>query len=93
LRRVFAIEGETAMIRTAKESPSAFTAICARLLPTEVTALIEATMPRSLDAGDLAILKAIKEAIPDAGNRSPDQVLQFTLDAIRAHSAKLIDAD
>jgi hypothetical protein len=93
LRKVWALEGETAMLRTAKENPTAFTALCARLLPTEVSATIEQTTPRGLDADDLAILRAIKQSLPDANSRTPSEVLNFVLDACRAHSShQLIDA-
>jgi hypothetical protein len=35
---------------------------------------------------------AIKDALPDASARQPGDVLNFTLDAIRAHSAKVVDS-
>jgi hypothetical protein len=93
LRRVFMIEGEAAMIRTAKENPSAFTAICARLLPTEASITLDRVTPQGLDASDLSILKAIKQAIPDANSRSPEDVLTYVLEAVRAHgSHQIIDA-
>jgi hypothetical protein len=37
---------------------------------------------------DLAILAAIKEAIPDANARSPGDVLAYVREAVQAHSAK-----
>ena len=40
----------------------------------------------------MAILRAIKEAIPGADDRSPAEVLSFTLDAIRSASATTIEA-
>jgi hypothetical protein len=87
------IEGEAAMIRTAKENPSAFTAICARLLPAEASITLERVTPQGLDPEDLAILKAIKAAIPDANDRSPEDVLTHVLQAVRAHSShQIIDA-
>ena len=93
LRKVWAIEGETAMLRTAKENPTAFTALCGRLLPTEVSATIEQTTPRGLDQSDMSILRAIKQSLPDANSMTPSSVLNYVLDAIRAHSShQLIDA-
>ena len=77
------------MVATAKVNPEAFFATCARLLPRDVAISIQAQAP-ILDAGDLAILRAIKEAIPDAGKRQPGEVLNFVLDTIRAHDAKMI---
>jgi hypothetical protein len=64
--------------------------LVARLLPRDVAISIQAQAP-VLDAGDLAILRAIKEAIPDASKHQPSEVLQFVLDAVRAHEAKVID--
>jgi hypothetical protein len=75
----------------AKVNPEAFFATCARLLPRDVAISIQA-QPPVLDASDLAILRAIKLAIPNAGDREPGEVLQFVLDAVRAHEAKVIDA-
>jgi hypothetical protein len=34
---------------------------------------------------------AIKQALPDANQRQPGEVMQFVLDAIRSHDAKLIE--
>jgi hypothetical protein len=45
-----------------------------------------------LDQSDLAILRAVKAAIPNAGDRPADQVFNEVLDAMRAYSAKLVDA-
>src|SRR5262249_15222647 len=74
-----------------KENPSSYFAVCARLLPSDVSISIQAQAP-ALDANDLQILRAIKQAVVDAGQREPNQVLQFTLDAVRSHNAKLITA-
>jgi hypothetical protein len=91
LAAVWAEHGRKTMEATAKVNPEAFFATCARLLPRDVAISIQTQAP-ILDAGDLAIFKAIKLGIPDAGNRSPDEILSFTLAAIRSHSAQLIDA-
>jgi Family of unknown function (DUF5681) len=91
LAGVWAEHGRETMVATAKVNPEAFFATCARLLPRDVAISIQAQTP-VLDGGDLAILRAIKEAIPDANNRSPENVLTFVLEAIRSHSAQLIDA-
>ena len=84
-------DGATVLRRVAKENPSSYFAVCARLLPSDVAISIQAQAP-TLDDRDLSILRAIKQAIPNAGDRSPDQVLTFVLDAVRSHSAQLIDA-
>jgi hypothetical protein len=89
LAAVWAAHGRETMVATAKVNPEAFFATCARLLPRDVAISIQAQAP-VLDAGDLAILRAIKEAIPDASKRQPGEVLNFVLDTIRAHDAKMI---
>jgi hypothetical protein len=43
-----------------------------------------------LDPADLEILRAIKSAIPDAGDRQPGEVFNVVLEAMRAHNAKLL---
>jgi hypothetical protein len=61
------------------------------LLPSDVAISIQAQTP-VLDARDLSILRAIRDAIPNANELTPEAVLQFTLDAIRSYDAsRLID--
>jgi hypothetical protein len=64
LAAVWAEHGRETMAATAKVSPEAFFATCARLLPRDVAISIQAQAP-ILDAGDLAILRAIREASGD----------------------------
>jgi hypothetical protein len=86
-------DGATVLRRVAKENPSSYFSVCARLLPAEVTATIEQIAPRGLDADDLAILRAIKQSLPAANSMTPATVLNYVLDAVRAHSShQLIDA-
>ena len=93
LAEVWTEHGKETMRHTAKASPETFFAVCSKLIPKDVQLTIEQTMPRGLEAEDLAILRAIKAGIPDANSRSPDAVLTYTLEAIRAHGAQhLIDA-
>jgi hypothetical protein len=93
LAEVWAEHGKETMQHTARTNPETFFAVCSRLLPRDVAISIQAQQP-ILDAGDLQILKAIKQALPNAGEREPAEVLQFVLDAVRAHQAKVvIDAD
>jgi hypothetical protein len=91
LAEVWAEHGKETMQHTARTSPETFFAVCSRLLPRDVAISIQAQTP-VLDGGDLAILRAIKQAIPNAGDCQPSEVLQHVLDAIRSHNAKLIDA-
>jgi hypothetical protein len=78
---------------TATNNPELFFGICSRLVPRDVTLTVEQAMPRGLDADDLAILRAIRAAIPDANSRSPDEVMTFVLEAIRQTDAKLIEGE
>jgi hypothetical protein len=79
-------DGAKVLERVAKDNPSGYFSVCARLLPSDVAISIQAQSP-ALDARDLSILRAIRDAIPDANARTPQAVLQFTLDAIRAHAS------
>src|SRR5262245_10206226 len=74
-----------------KMAPDRFADLCSRLIPKDVAISLEARLPGGLDASDLAIFQAIKEAIPDANEREPAEVLSYVLDAIRSHGAKTIE--
>lgn len=90
LSQVWAEHGKASMIHTARLNPEVFFATCARILPKDVQLTLQAQAP-TIDETDLAILRAIKEAIPGAGSREPGDVFNTALEAIRAHSAKQID--
>ena|SRR6516165_6195509 len=93
LAEVWATEGKRCVEHTAKASPETFLAVCSKLLPKDVAVTVEATMPRGLEPEDLAILKTIKAAIPDANDRSPEDVLNYVAAAVRAYGAhQIIDA-
>jgi hypothetical protein len=57
---------------------------------------IEQNNPGNLDPADWAIvmelLQAVKEVVPNIADRRPGEVLTFALDALRAHSAKVVDS-
>jgi hypothetical protein len=91
LRDTWLEHGKQTMVHTAKLQPEIFFATCARLIPRDVQLTIDQQYPGTLTAEDIAVLRAIKEALPDAGNGTPAEVLNFTLEAIRAHDAKLIE--
>ena len=78
------------MARVAKLQPELFFATCARLLPKDVALTIETQLPGGLTQDDIAILRAIKEAIPNAGERSPAEILTYVRDTLRAAEAKVI---
>jgi len=75
----------------ARTQPAAFAGLCAKLIPQDVQVSLEARLPGGLSPSDMAIFQAIREAIPGANEREPNEVLNFVLDAIRAHDAKLIE--
>ena len=75
----------TASARRERKSIELFCG-CARLLPADVAIGIQAQSP-ALDAGDLAILRAIRDAMPNANELAPQAVLDYTLKAIRAYDA------
>ena len=94
LAEVWAEHGKATMLRTVASNPETFFATCARLLPKDVELTIRSHYSFELDPADLSILQAIKEAIPGANAMTPQAVLQFTLEAIRAHgSQQLITSD
>jgi hypothetical protein len=85
-------DGATVLARVAKENPSSYFSVCARLLPSDVAISIQAQSP-ALTANDLAVLRAILAAIPNADDLDPQQVLDHTLKAIRAYDAKVITSE
>ena len=94
LAEVWAEHGKATMLRTVATNPETFFATCARLLPKDVELTIRSHYSADVDPADLSILQAIKEAIPGANAMTPQAVLQFTLEAIRAHgSQQLITSD
>jgi hypothetical protein len=82
--------GAAVMDRVAKEMPDRYLGIAAHLIPKEIEATISAQLP--LDQTDLAILRAIREALPNANDSSPDQIFEQVLQAVRAYSAKTISS-
>ena len=93
LASVWAEHGRSAMEQTARTMPSVFFAPAARVLPKDVAITLEQTYPGGLTPDDIAVLRAIKESIPDADARSPTEVLEFVAEAVRAHAAKTIEPE
>jgi hypothetical protein len=89
LAQVWQQHGKDTIAHTAKTQPAVFFATCARLIGPEVKLTIEQSQP-ALDATDIEILRAIKEAIPNADKMSPQQVLQHVLDAVQSFESKVI---
>jgi hypothetical protein len=85
----------SAMRQTAQLEPAKFVAICASLIPKDVQVSLSARLPGNLEADDwqlvMAVMEAVRTALPNANQQSPSAVLEFVLDAIRQADAKLID--
>src|SRR5262249_17777373 len=88
--------GRGILEKMAQDEPARFAELCGRLIPKDVSLTISERLPGGLDADDwqltIEILRATHQALPDAGDRKPGEVLSFVLDAIRAHNAKAIDS-
>lgn len=95
LQEVWAEHGKTSMEHTAKSNPEVFFATCARILPRDVQLTVGAQLPGSLGADDwqllIEVLEAVKQALPDVGQRSPGAVLELVTGAIRMASAPTIE--
>ena len=74
----------------ARKNMGQFMAIASKLIPQDVKHLVESVQPVGLDAQDIAVLKAIKQAIPHADKMGPEQVLQHVLDAVRQFESKVV---
>ena len=85
-------DGAKVLARVAKENPSSYFAVCARLLPSDVAITLQTQSP-ALDARDLSILRAIRDAIPNANDLAPQAVLEYALNAIRSYDAKVITSE
>ena len=90
LADVWREHGRDTVLHCAQKSKEMFFATCARLIPRDVALTIETQLPGGLQPDDIAILRAIKEAIPNAGERSPQEVLEYVRDTLRAAEAKVI---
>jgi hypothetical protein len=92
----WAQHGPDILRKVAVSDPSRFLGVCASVLPKDVALSIEQNNPGNLESADWAIvtelLQAIKEAVPNIADRRPGEVLTFALEALRAHSAKLVDS-
>jgi hypothetical protein len=83
--------GETALAQTAQQYPDRFVGICSHLIPKDVQVSLSARLPANLDATDwqmlIETLDAIKQCLPDAGQRQPGEVMRYVLEAIRMANA------
>jgi hypothetical protein len=82
LAEVWAEHGKAAVLHTAKLNPETFFAICSKLIPRDVQLTVQQHYG-GIDETDLAILRAIKEAIPGApsSTRRSSQLIAVTAGA------------
>jgi hypothetical protein len=77
-----------------RDEPARFAELCGRLIPKDVQVSLSARMPGNLEPDDwaamLELLSAIKTQLPDDG-RKPGEVAALVTEALRLHSAKLIE--
>jgi hypothetical protein len=76
-------EGLEAVRKVARNSPETFVAIAAKVRPADVRFTLEQQLPGNLSIEDWAVMrevvKAVRQAIPDASSKPPGQVLEFVL--------------
>jgi Family of unknown function (DUF5681) len=93
----WAKHGASILDQVAKRDPSRFLGVCASVIPKDVAVSITDRNPGNLSNEDWAIMMevmtAIRQALPDAGQREPREILQHTLTALRAYSAKTIEGE
>jgi hypothetical protein len=93
--QTWAESGASILKRMAAKEPTRFADLCSRLIPKDVTLSLEARLPGNLAPADwdlvMELLQAIKQALPDAGEQRPGDVLNFALEALRSYSAKVVD--
>jgi hypothetical protein len=97
LADVWAEKGKAAMEQTAALEPAKFVAICAGLIPKDVSVTLSARLPGNLELEDYStfqeLLQAAKQAIPDVNSRQPGDIANLMLTALRSHlSTALVNA-
>jgi hypothetical protein len=80
----------------ARKDGRSFAHLAAKLIPQDVTLSVQARLPGDLAPDDwssmLELLSAVKAALPD-DQRKPGAIAELVTEALRLHSAKLIEAD
>ena len=86
--------GAQVLDRLAVEDPATFAKLAVGLVPKDVLLSINAKLPGGLDPDDwqlvTEVMSAIKQSLPDASQRAPGEVMEYVLQAIRSHDAKVI---
>ena len=86
-------QGVPFLDRLAADDPAKYADLCSRIIPRDVALTVEQRFPGGMDERDLMILRAIRDAIPNANELEPQAVLDHVLKAIRAYGASpVIDA-
>jgi hypothetical protein len=80
---VWAENGLECIRKFASKNPDGFVTVAAKLIPQDVKLAAEQTYA-GLSPDDYAVLRAIREAIPEANNQSPQAVLEYVRDTLRA---------
>lgn len=87
--------GAKVLERMARDEPAKFAQLAAGLIPREALLTVAQRLPGNLEGEDwelmLSVCAAIKQALPEANQRQPGEVLNFVRDAIHAASAKTIE--
>jgi hypothetical protein len=68
--------GAASLRKTAMTQPAVFAGICARLIPQNVEVTLQ-EQRAGFDDTDIAILRAIRDSIPEVNTKSPTEVLQY----------------
>jgi hypothetical protein len=93
----WARHGESILEKMVTEEPTRFAELCGRLIPRDVQLTVSQRVPGGLEADDWAIalevFQAVRAGLPGADKRQPGEVMNFVLEAIRSHDAKLIECD
>ena len=86
--------GPDILEKMAADEPARFAELCGRLIPKDVQVSLSARLPGGLEPEDwqsvMEMLGAVKTALP-GDQRKPGEIAELVTDALRLHSAKLIE--
>jgi hypothetical protein len=93
----WAKHGSNILEKMAVDEPARFAELCGRLIPRDVQLTVSQRVPGGLEADDWAIalevFQAVRAGLPQADKQQPGEVMNFVLNAIRSHDAKLIEGN
>ena len=97
ISEAWATHGVDVLNKLAISDPAKFAQLAAGLIPKEFQLSVESRLPGGLDADTwsiaTAVFSAVKDALPDAGKHQPAEVMNYVLEALRAHGAKTIEGE